>query len=274
MHVLDRRSGMDGEISVCERTELYGELGKYRCLQFADGAVQGAIDLRDPSRVVLAYQRALIHLMPHNEPAFERAFVIGHGAGTIASHFADRQFKVAEIDEAIVSLSRQYFGYRLNNVTVGDGRRVLEAEAPGGYDYILVDAFTAKGTPRHFASLPFFRMTAEKLGARGMLFLNLIGRARGDKRIASIYATLREAYPHVCAFYLGGHDDPGGGNFILAGAKREIGWREALMAGFAEMEPGPGYVLGDDAWSMWRMERKEEPVERSTGSRDGMKDDF
>ncbi|MBB6672058.1 spermidine synthase [Cohnella nanjingensis] len=245
MHLLDRRSGMDGEIAVYERTELYGEMGKYRCLQFADGALQGAIDLRDPSRVVLAYQRALIHLMSYNEPAFERAFVIGHGAGTIASRFADRQFKVAEIDEAIVSLSRQYFGYWLDNVTVGDGRRVLEAEAPGAYDYILVDAFTAKGTPRHLASLPFFRMTAEKLGPRGILFLNLIGRARGDKRIASVYTTLREAFPHVRAFYLGGRDDPSDGNFILAGAKREIGWQEAQMAGFAETEPEQGYVVGD-----------------------------
>lgn len=251
MHLIAQTSSGDQKIAVYERTELYGELGKYRCLQFADGAVQGAIDLRDPSRVVLAYQRALIHLMSHNEPAFERAFVIGHGAGTIASHFADRQFKVAEIDEAIVSLSRQYFGYRLDNVTVGDGRRILEAEAPGAYDYILVDAFTAMGTPLHLASLPFFWMAAEKLGARGILFLNLIGRARGDKRIASIYETLKEAFPHVCAFYLGGHDDPGGGNFILAGAKREIGFLGPELAGFAEIELGQGHLMRDGKSSEW-----------------------
>lgn len=99
---------MNHEISVYESTQLYGEIGKFRFLQFSDHAVQGAIDLNDPQRIVLEYPRAIIHLMNINEPLFNNVFVIGHGIGTIAGHFSNKRFSVAEIDEKVVELSRSF----------------------------------------------------------------------------------------------------------------------------------------------------------------------
>jgi hypothetical protein len=44
------------EISIHETSSLYGKRGKYRTLRFSDAAIQGAMDMNDPGRVVLEYQ--------------------------------------------------------------------------------------------------------------------------------------------------------------------------------------------------------------------------
>lgn len=133
---------MSQEITVYDANHLYGEIGKYRLLQFSDDAVQGAIDLKNPKRIVLEYPRAMIHLMESNDPSFKNMFIIGHGIGTIAGHYSDRQVMVAEIDEKVVELSREYFNYRNDNVVIGDGRQILSKVEAASLDYIIVDAFT------------------------------------------------------------------------------------------------------------------------------------
>ena len=99
-------------ITVYEANQLYGETGRFRFLQFADDAVQGALDLKNPRRIVLEYPRALIHLMERNDPLFRRLFMIGHGIGTIAAHYPDKQVTVAEIDEHVVEFCRDLFQLR------------------------------------------------------------------------------------------------------------------------------------------------------------------
>lgn len=38
---------------------------------------------------------------------------------------------------------------------IGDGRELLGQEAAATYDYIIIDAFTATGTPEQFISSDF-----------------------------------------------------------------------------------------------------------------------
>ncbi|WP_430092480.1 hypothetical protein [Paenibacillus cisolokensis] len=47
------------ELKVYDTAELYGVKGRYRVLEFSDQAVQGAMDLDDPARIVLEYPRAI-----------------------------------------------------------------------------------------------------------------------------------------------------------------------------------------------------------------------
>ncbi|WP_127569551.1 spermidine synthase [Paenibacillus xylaniclasticus] len=235
------------ELGVYETSELYGKTGKYRVLQFADGAVQGAMDMREPQRVVLEYQRAMIHLMDDNDPAFSSAFVIGHGIGTIAGHYPDRQFVTAEIDEKIVELSRRFFRYRMNNVVIGDGRDILVEQESGRYDYILLDAFTSKGTPRHLTTLEFFQTVMDKLRPGGAVILNVAGKLRNDRRSAAIHTTLSETCAYTRAFYLpvrgAGVDDLG--NLIIIGSNKPIQAQPGLTADFAEIAMERGHVIRD-----------------------------
>ncbi|MCD1260619.1 fused MFS/spermidine synthase [Paenibacillus athensensis] len=236
------------QITVCEASELYGEAGRFRLLQFADGAVQGAIDLRDPARIVFEYPRALIHLMAFNRPDFVSAFLIGHGIGTLPAYWAERRIKVAELSAEVDELSRRFFGYTGKQVLIGDGRRLLEAEPDRSFDYIVLDAFTAKGTPLHLLSEPFFRMTRNKLLPDGAILLNLAGSGENDRLLGAVASTLRESYASVQAFAL-----PASAgrvrNILLAASARPLRYQARQLAGFAEITAGQGHLIQDGGLS-------------------------
>jgi len=245
MFTLLRETTPWNEITVYETHALPGQTGRFRCLRFADGAVQGAIDLRNPGRIVLEYPRALIHLMETNAPGFERAFMIGHGVGTIPSRYPAGVFTVAEIDGRVAVLSRKYFGYPWDNIVIGDGRRLLEAEPPASLDIVVIDAFTKDGTPVHLTTVECFETAGRRMRGHGLLLLNLNGRMRGDRRIASIHASLAEVFRHTAAFFL--PESPGNpyGNVLLAGSGSPVAHDPRGLAGFRPFVPEPGYALRD-----------------------------
>lgn len=246
MQFIHRVAENDLEINVGDTSELFGERGLFRLLQFADEAIQGALDLQHPHRIVLAYQRAIVHLMAANIPDFEHVFMIGHGIGTIARYYADKRFKVAEANGQIVELSRSYFDYQLDNVVVGDGRVILEKEASHRYDYVVLDAFTAKGTPRHLTSVEFFRTVADKLDTEGAVILNVMGKGGGDSRIADLYATLAEVFAYTQVFAPPAsetvHESR---NLILMGGASPIAYQARQMAGFLPVQPDRGRLIHD-----------------------------
>lgn len=246
MHLLMKETSLFNKITVYETTQLYGKMGKYRCLQFDDDAIQGAIDLKDMKRIVLEYARAIIHLMLLNDPSFAHVFVIGHGIGTIAGHFPDKQFTVAEIDQNVVELSKRFFEYDLDNVVVGDGRLLLRDEIPHSLDYIILDAFTKKGTPLHLISKEFFCMTQEKLDSHGAVILNLMGKPKNDRWINAIHSTLSEVYVYVKAFSLMPMDEADIRNIIIMGSNKIIDIESRDMTGFFEIELGHGHIILDN----------------------------
>jgi spermidine synthase len=172
-------------------------------------------------------------------------FAIGHGIGTIAGHYPDKRFTVAEIDQRVVECSRLYFGYRQNNVVVGDGRRILGTEEPNAFDYIIVDAFNRKGTPFHLTTAEFFKMTVEKLSPRGAIIMNVMGKPKNDKLVDAIHTTLGEAYAYTKAFSLPETSDADIRNMIVVGSNRTIDFRPREMAGFYEIELGQGHLILD-----------------------------
>ncbi|MFC6653269.1 spermidine synthase [Paenibacillus rhizoplanae] len=233
------------DIEVYDTTELYGETGRFRVLQFSGEAVQGALDLDHPRRVIFEYPRAMIHLMEAGNPYFEHVFLIGHGIGTIAGYFAEKQFTVAEVNTKVVEYSRTRFGYTQDNILIGDGRSLLEAAPDQGHDYILLDAFTAAGTPPHFTTLEFFRLTRAKLNRHGQIIMNLMGRSGNDRFISAIHATLREVYPYTRTFALPGEGKADLCNILMTASARPIPCQSRHMAGFSEITPVPGHVIRD-----------------------------
>lgn len=239
-----------GDISVYETAELYGERGRFRVLQFGDGAVQGAMDIKRPERIILEYPRAMLHLLEHNVPDCDKVFMIGLGAGTLAAHFeaAGKQVLVAEIDERVVAISRSHFGYAGSSVRIGDGRRILEEQQAAGFDGMIIDAFTEKGTPRHLISSPFFRLAAEKLRPEAIVLLNVFGRGKRDELTAAIAATLREHFAYVRVFSLPAEHTHDKRNMVIAASRQPIGYDRRHLAGFNEIELQEGYIIGDRSW--------------------------
>lgn len=232
-------------ITVYDTTELYGEKGMFRVMQFSNQAIQGAMDLNHPERVLFEYPRAIIHLMEINAPFFEDAFLIGHGIGTIAGYFLDKRLKVAEVDSEVVELSRRYFGYTQDNVVIGDGRQILEGEENQKYDYIILDAFTAAGTPRHLISSEFFSIVCSKLNAEGYLLMNLMGKGENDPHINAIHTTLAEEFTYIKSFALASEGTADIKNIIIIGGFKPIRFQARHMAGFNEIQLGQGYLIRD-----------------------------
>ncbi|WP_166240300.1 spermidine synthase [Paenibacillus turpanensis] len=244
-HLYAQRSEYN-EISVYDTTELYGEKGSFRVLKFANAEIQGAMDLNRPKRIVFEYPRAIIHLMEHNDPALDNVFMIGHGIGTIATYFADKRVKVAELDSLVYDVSRAFFDYRGENVVIGDGRSLLEQEQDHAFDYIVLDAFNARGTPLHLLSKPFFELVKMKLISGGSVILNLVGRGENDSLVKAIATTLRSVFTTTQAFLL-----PSGGkrdvqNVLLMGRNGPITYLSKQMAGFLPIHIGQGHLIRDE----------------------------
>jgi spermidine synthase len=183
--------------------------------------------------------------MEYNDPSFEDVFVIGHGIGTISSHFSEKRFKVAELNDKVVELSKRFFGYSMDNVIVGDGRHILGSEKQHAYDYIILDAFTDRGTPRHLTSKEFFRITKEKLDSQGSIIMNLMGRGDNDKLIKAIHTTLSEIYAYTKSFSLPSDGVSDILNIIIIGRNKPIRFQARHMAGFTEIEQGQGHIIMD-----------------------------
>ena len=233
-------------IKVIDMNLLDEEKGRFRVLSFADDDIQGVIDLDNPKRIVLEYPRAIIHLMEQNSPGFERAFIIGHGIGTIAGYFGDRDMRTAEISPTIAQWSRTYFGYNGAAVGVGDGRERLEQEADGSLDYIVLDAFTEKGTPWHLFTREFWNLTKRKLNERGMILLNVFGRGQRDSFVDAVWAGLSEVFEHTQGFALPPDDPRDTTNRILVGSTCTVTFKIGQMAGFQISEPNIGTILEDE----------------------------
>ena len=246
MRVLYRNMSEQHALTVYDTTRLYGEKGRFRVLEFSNEAVQGAMDLDQPSRMLLEYPRAMVHLMERNTPDYETVFVVGHGIGTLSTYLSNRQVKIAELDEEVVEISKTLFGYEGCEVMIGDGRELLQQEPPGTYDYIIVDAFTATGTPKQFTSKSFFTMAQSKLRSGGSILLNVFGRAGNDRLVNAVYATMADQFAYTRSFALPTETQEEIQNRILVGSHAPIEFQSRFMAGFVEQVPGEGYIIEDE----------------------------
>ncbi len=245
MQLLFEETGPDRAVRVYDTNELYGEKGRFRVLEFGNDAIQGALDLNRPGRILFEYPRALIHLMDLNRPAFENVFMIGQGIGTLPGHYPQKRFTVAEYDPLVAELSRTYFGYDRNPIHLGDGREILSEEPAASYDYVILDAFTEQGTPRHLISREFFRLSRDKLRTDGVLLMNLFGKSVHDKQIGAVYTTLGDAFTCRKAFYLPSEGSRDTLNILLAASNGPLTCQTRHMAGFVEFQPEQGYVIAD-----------------------------
>lgn len=259
MNILFQGTGVFSEITVAEVSELYGEKGRFRTLQFSGEAVQGAADLDRPERVVFEYPRAMLHLMEHNGRGGDDVFMVGCGAGTIIRHGQGLQVTAAEADPLVAEAAVKWFGVPADRIAVGDGRALLEQRPDASLDFIVLDAFTAEGTPQHLATLEFVRLTECKLRPDGALLINLMGRKRNDARVGSVYAALTEVYPYTRSLLLpsAAYGEGDLHNILLAGSGRPLSFQERQMAGFQEFRAPEGYVIRDaQTWTQGRKTRK------------------
>lgn len=112
-------------------------------------------------------------------PPPRRVGVIGLGTGAMACYARPgERWSFYEIDPAVVRLARdpRFFSFMQScgdpPVILGDGRLTLAAD-PGGFDMLVLDAFSSDAIPVHLLTREAFALYAAKLAPGGRLAIHI-----------------------------------------------------------------------------------------------------
>ena len=158
-----------------------------RYLHFSLDWVQGAMRIRRPNALELAYTREMMAgLLFRDLPWPRNALLIGLGAGSLAKfiyhHLPQTKITVVEIDPQVEIIARLHFKLpddpqRLR-IVIGDGAQyMLEDGKP--FDLILVDGFDKHGRAGVLDTVPFYQACRARLTRHGLMSTNLLGHSRG-----------------------------------------------------------------------------------------------
>jgi spermidine synthase len=215
---------------------------------YLDGVSHSAMDLDDPDRHVFTYTR-YFHLPFLYTEDIDRVLFVGGGGFTGPKIFAatyDMQVDVVEIDPAVVSAAREYFGLETGpdlSVYTADGRAFLR-ETDTEYDLIVLDAYRRDTVPFHLTTTEFFELAADRLDRNGVLLANVISAPSGPGGafFRAEYKTMARTFPTVDAY----RTAPPGAvqNIELVATKQETPLSTAQLRERAAERP-IGYELGD-----------------------------
>lgn len=219
------------------RFEAQGRFGTVRVDERPDGlreltfdggpGRQSAVYPRFPLRLVLPYSRVAM-IGPALVPPDARMLFVGLGGGAMPTfvHLThpDADIDVVEIDSLVVAVAREWFGFRPDaslRVHVGDGRAFIEAAAPGSWDLVVLDAFSADGIPRSLTTRPFLEAVRASLAPGGVVVSNLHTAAPEYPSMVATYAAVFAQVAEV--------DVPARRQRILVAGGREVALDRAAL---------------------------------------------
>lgn len=126
-----------------------------------------------------------------------RVGVLGLGAGSLATY--SRQGDVMrfyEINPQVVKVARENFTFLSDSagtidVVLGDGRLILEREAPQQYDLLIADAFSSDAIPMHLITLEAMDIYLKHLKPDGVMAFNVTNRYLDLKSVLALLAQAR-----------------------------------------------------------------------------------
>ena len=203
--------------------------GDRRTLEFAPGDLQSAMSLADPTRLLLAYCRAMVCFALF-VPRPRHIVLVGLGGGSLAKfcyrHFAHARITVLEQRADVIALRAQFAippdDARLC-VIHADAAAWLAAQAPGavGADVLMVDGFDQCGLPPALGSARFYGDCRRALTEGGVLVANIFSYDPALPRMLARLDLLFDA--RLCWF-----DGVAGNNRIVFAVKAAAGQADAL----------------------------------------------
>jgi len=167
------------------------EAAGVRSLHFGSEWVQGAMRIARPWSLELEYTRemmaSLLLRSAGNWP--RRALLIGLGAASLTKflyrHRPRAKLTVVEIDSAVVAAAYQFFKLpddpKRIHIVIDDGAEYIAGKKQC-YDLILVDGFDANARPGQLDTLPFYLNCKARLGAEGLMAVNMHSRRKDFRR--------------------------------------------------------------------------------------------
>ena len=118
-----------------------------------------------------------IRSLQHSQPI--KLGVVGLGAGTLATYGrAGDELRIYEINEQVLDLARSEFNFLADSPArivpvLGDGRLMLEREAPQQFDLLAMDAFSGDSIPAHLLTLEAMKIYLGHLKPGGLLAVHI-----------------------------------------------------------------------------------------------------
>jgi spermidine synthase len=157
------------------------------------------------------YHEMLVHVAALTHPAPERALIVGGGDGGSAEellkHPSIKSVTLAEIDLAVVDVSRKYL-HSVHRGSLDDPRVALKIT--DGFEYVRTSAeafdlivldLTDPGGPSTTLYTPdFYRACAARLSPVGAMTLHIASPVAHPERIRAGLAALRSAFSRVTPY--------------------------------------------------------------------------
>ena len=187
--------------ALTERTDCDGMVRPYifetpheRRLHFTQEATQSAMSLLEPDSLIAPYTRKMMAFLLMN-PNPRHILMLGLGGGSLAKfcyrNLPKTRITVVEIDAHVIAMRDEFLIPRDDarfHVVHGDGAHHLEV-MEGQTDVLLVDAFDADGVATSLTDAQFCRAAARRLTERGVVVMNLWGKAERYNAVLSQAAT-------------------------------------------------------------------------------------
>lgn len=159
------------------------ESGGVRYLHFGTEWIQGAMRIRKPSELFLAYTQQmmawLLFLTPSKE---DRLAILGLGAGSLLRYSLKHtpcQIDTVEWNPAVTSICQAYFrlpGNVRSHITHADaGLWVCDPQQRGQYLALMVDLYDGEAQGPVRDSLEFYQGCYRSLADQGIMTVNLFG---------------------------------------------------------------------------------------------------
>ncbi len=157
------------------------------------------------------YHENLVHVAAISHPQPERALIVGGGDGgsaeEILKHPSIKSVILAEIDLAVVDISRKYLG-SVHRGALDDPRLELRIEDgfafvrndTSSYDLIVLDLTDPGGPSAPLYTTDFYRACAARLTPSGAMTLHVASPVAHPERIRATLAGLREAFTVVAPY--------------------------------------------------------------------------
>ena len=157
------------------------------------------------------YHENLVHIAAVAHPQPERALVVGGGDGgsaeEILKHPSIKSVTLAEIDLAVVDISRKYL-QAVHRGALDDPRLALRIEDGFAYvrnsadtfDLIVLDLTDPGGPSNPLYTPEFYRACAARLSPMGALTLHIASPVAHPERVRATLANLRSAFAIVCPY--------------------------------------------------------------------------
>jgi spermidine synthase len=157
------------------------------------------------------YHENLVHVAALAHPAPERALIVGGGDGGSAEellkHPSMREVTIAEIDPAVLDISRRHFQAvhqgALDDprvtVRVEDGFRFV-ASSVERYDLVVLDLTDPGGPSTALYTAQFYEACAQHLTPLGAMTMHVASPVAHAVRVQSALRELRRAFPRVTPY--------------------------------------------------------------------------